>query len=155
MRGSRVNWLATRLYAWFLGKGNGLGAEELVLEMLAELGGMGASRGERRAPGWLARVRDQLHARYGVVIRVADLAHEAGVHPVHLARVFRRHHGCTVGKYVQRLRVEHACGALSESATSLSSIALETGFSDQAHFTRRFKELTGMSPGQYRKLVTI
>jgi AraC family transcriptional regulator len=52
------------------------------------------------------------------------------------------------------LRIEHACSALSETGSSLSSIALETGFSDQAHFTRRFKELTGMSPGRYRTLVT-
>ena len=122
--------------------------------MLAELGGMRASGRARRAPRWLSQVRAQLHARYEQVIRVTDLAHEAGVHPVHLARVFRRHHGCTVGKYVQRLRVEHACGALTESGTSLSAIALETGFSDQAHFTRRFKEVTGVSPGVYRKLVT-
>ena len=99
-------------------------------------------------------MRDQLHAGYERAIRITDLAHEAGVHPVHLARVFRVHHGCTVGKYVQGLRIEHACGALSESDASLSSIALETGLSDQAHFTRRFKELTGMSPGVYRKLVT-
>ncbi|HAC06290.1 MAG TPA: hypothetical protein DCF71_10565 [Gemmatimonadetes bacterium] len=154
MRGSRLNWHATRLYGWFLSTGNGLGAEELVVEMLAEMGSIQATGKERRAPSWLSRVRDQLHAGYERAIRITDLAHEAGVHPVHLARVFRVHHGCTVGKYVQGLRIEHACGALSESDASLSSIALETGFSDQAHFTHRFKELTGMSPGVYRKLVT-
>ena len=154
MRGSRLNWLATRLYAWFLGEGNGVGVEELAVEMLAELAATGASEGERRRPGWLSRVRDELHARYAEVIRVTDLAKDAGVHPVHLARVFRRYHGCTVGQYVQRLRVEHACGALTDSQASLSSIAFETGFSDQAHFTRRFKELTGISPGLYRRLVT-
>ena len=131
-----------------------MGTEELVLEMLAELGGIRAQERERHTPRWLARVRDELHARYEEVIRVHDLADEAGVHPVHLARVFRRRHGCTVGNYVHRLRIEHACGALGDSKASLSSIALETGFSDQAHFTRRFKELTGMSPGRYRTLVT-
>ena len=64
MRGSRLNWLATRLYGWFLSTGNGLGAEELVVEMLAEMGSIQATGKARRAPSWLSRVRDQLHAGY-------------------------------------------------------------------------------------------
>jgi AraC family transcriptional regulator len=83
---------------------------------------------------------------------VSDLADEAGVHPVHAARVFRRHHGETITEYVRGLRIEHARRALLEGGRSLSSIAIATGFADQAHFSRRFKQVVGMPPGRYRRL---
>lgn len=151
-RASELNWLATHLYASFLRGGSDLEAEELVLEMVARLGGSSRHGEERNAPPWLERVREILHERRHEVVRVIDLAAEAGVHPVHLARVFRRHLGCTFAEYQRRLRIEEACARLAGDE-SLSTIALGTGFSDQAHFTRRFKELVGMPPGRYRSVV--
>lgn len=151
-RSSALNWLATRLYATFRHDGSELAAEELVLEMIAELARERASDEERGEPAWLGRVRDVLHERYDEVVRVAELADAAGVHPVHLARVFRRRFGCSLAEYQRRLRISEACDRLAGDE-SLSTIALRTGFSDQAHFTRRFKELTGMPPGRYRRVV--
>ncbi len=46
----------------------------------------------------------------------------------HLARTFRRCHGCTVGDYVRRLRMEFACQRLADSEAFLAQIALEAGF---------------------------
>lgn len=154
-RAGRLNWLATRLYRDFVAAADtdATGIEELVIEMMGEMGRLDGLGSERRAPAWLGRVVDLLHARFREVPRIPELADEAGVHPVHLARVFRRHHGCTVGEYVRRLRVEHACAELTDPDTSLSALAFRTGFSDQAHFTRRFKEITGLSPGAYRSLL--
>ena len=102
-------------------------------------------------PPWLRRVQDTLHDRYDQVVRVGELARAAGVHPVHMARVFKRHHGCTVGEYQRRIRVERACTLLDGRDVSLAALALRTGFADQAHFTRRFKEVVGVSPGEYRR----
>jgi AraC family transcriptional regulator len=101
----------------------------------------------------LDRIREALHERYAEVIRVADLADDAGVHPVHAARVFRRQMGCTIGQYIRQVRIERACADLVDPTRTLTDIALSTGFSDQAHFTRRFKELTGFTPGRYRRVV--
>lgn len=103
-------------------------------------------------PEWLEAMRAEIHARCCESIRVTDLAEAAGVHPVHAARVFRRHLGCTVGEYVRRLRVERARSQLLDTDRTLSSIAIGTGFADQAHFTRRFKEVVGVPPGAYRRL---
>lgn len=68
-------------------------AEETVTEMLSELApatGLGSeSHGlasESHRPPWLDRILDVLHERYSDVVRVSDLAAEAGVHPVHVAR---------------------------------------------------------------------
>jgi AraC family transcriptional regulator len=73
-----------------------------------------------------------------------------GVHPVHLAREFRRHFRCTPGEYVRRLRVESAARALSHSDAPLAQIGLAAGFSHQAHFCRVFKRHTGMTPSEFR-----
>lgn len=148
---SDAQWAATQLYLTFLEGASELALEERVVGLLEVLGPKGAGV-ERAEPDWLGRVRDLVHARYDEVIRVRELADEAGVHPVHLARVFRRRHGCTVAEYQRRLRIQAACRRLA-GEESISAIALGTGFSDQAHFSRRFKELTGLTPGHYRTLV--
>jgi AraC-like DNA-binding protein len=67
-----------------------------------------------------------------------------------VSRVFRRICGETLGEYVRRRRVEEADRALS-SDLSLAEIAAETGFSDQAHFTRVFRHHFGVAPGARRR----
>jgi AraC family transcriptional regulator len=151
--GGRLNLLMVRLHAWFLAREPSLAAEEVVWEMLAEVTSAGHLGGESNAPAWLSRIRDRIHADFRNVLRVHELAEEAGVHPVHAARVFRRHHGCTIAEYVHALRIEHARRSLADVRRSLSGIAHAAGFSDQAHFTRRFKALVGMTPGAYRRLM--
>src|SRR2546427_9344807 len=105
-----------------------------------------------RAPAWLADVVDYLHARVTDEVRLDDLARLAGVHPAHLNRVFRTWHGCSVGEYIRRLRVDLAARELTASRKPIADIAAAIGFADQSHFSRVFARRTGMSPGQYRKL---
>jgi AraC family transcriptional regulator len=81
-----------------------------------------------------------------------DVACIADVHPVHLARVFRRKYNCTIGEYVRRLRVEYARRRISASNDSLIEIAMTAGFTDQSHFARTFKNHLGVTPGEYRKI---
>ncbi len=78
-----------------------------------------------------------------------DLARDAGVHPVHLARAFRKAEKLTPGEYLQRLRVRAACHRLRERDYSLAAIAMECGFADQSHFARVFKKLT--KTAQFRR----
>jgi AraC family transcriptional regulator len=79
------------------------------------------------------------------------IAGSVGIHPAHLARVFRQRHGCTVSDYVRGLRIEYARHCLRTSDTALARIALAAGFSDQSHFSKVFKRQTGMSPAVYRE----
>jgi len=103
-------------------------------------------------PPWLARVREQLHASLACPPTFASLAHEAGVHPVHLSRAFRRAYGATPGEYSRRIRIEHARRLLARSTKAISQVANLVGFCDQSHFTRVFKDLTGLPPARYRAL---
>jgi AraC family transcriptional regulator len=106
---------------------------------------------ERRAPGWLSTAREMLHDQCGDALSMVELARVAGVHPVHLARVFRRFLGCTPSDYVRRRRVERSRVLLRETTRPLSEIALSCGFVDQSHFAKAFKRRIGMTPGAFRR----
>jgi AraC family transcriptional regulator len=74
------------------------------------------------------------------------------VHPVYLARAFRRHYGTSIGGFMLQCRIRLAMRRLATSADSISQIALECAFADQAHFTRLFRREAGMPPGQFRRV---
>lgn len=106
---------------------------------------------DRRPPNWLAKAIELLHDRYLEDLSVANVANGVGVHPVHLARSFRRHFGCSPGEFTRFCRLERAARMLSQSDCSLSEIALEAGFGDQSQFSRAFARDLGISPGEYRR----
>jgi len=145
-------WPALRMFWAFKSQT----ADPLILEShLMEMFGAFSSLQftERTAPSWFSRVKDQLHSQFRENIRICDLAAEAGVHPVHLARVFRRQEGLTPGDYVQKLRIHAACKLLNDQETSLAGVATECGFADQSHFTRVFKKIMSSTPSQFRKII--
>jgi AraC family transcriptional regulator len=151
--GGQCTSLFLRLYREF--RGNDLAAplvvEGLVLELLGEACRYAAPHGESGLPRWLARARAALQERYRDPPGLAALAEEVNIHPVHLARVFRRRFGCTVGEYVRRLRIEFTCRELARPGRSLVEIALAAGFCDQSQFCRAFKRQLGTTPAQFRR----
>jgi AraC family transcriptional regulator len=125
--------------------------EGLALELLAVAAR--ACRDPRHArPPWLARAEDLLRARFADPLTLADVARECGVHPAHLARVFRQHNGCSVGDFQRARRLEWAAAQLEGTSAPISLIALQAGFTDQSHFTHRFREQTGVTPNRWRRL---
>jgi AraC family transcriptional regulator len=102
-------------------------------------------------PAWLRSIRDRLHDSAGAALPVRDLADAAGVHPVSLARAFRRAYGVPVTEYARRLRVRAAADRVASTALPLARIAYEAGFADQAHLTRELRRETGLTPGALRR----
>lgn len=128
--------------------------EGLVLELLvlaARLRNTEATGAERRSPRWLSQARALLHDQYREQLRLAEVADAVGVHPVHLARVFRLRYGTPVGAYVRALRLTWAAGRLTDSKDAIAQIAHEAGFFDQSHFTRTFRRHFGLTPQAYRR----
>ena len=82
---------------------------------------------------------------------MGEVARDAGVHPVHLARTFRRFFGCTPAEYLRSRRVEQAALLVRVTQRPLAEIALECGFFDQSHLTRAFARVLGVSPAAYRR----
>lgn len=106
------------------------------------------------APAWLPRALEYLQYGVGQPVSLRSVAAEIGVHPVYLARVFRRIQGCTVSDYLRRLRVAEAGRLVVEEGLSLAQAALTAGFADQAHFTRCCRLVLGYTPGRLRALQT-
>lgn len=124
--------------------------EGLTLEILAETARHSAQNVERRIPLWLKRAKDLLHARFAEHLTLEQIASEVGVHPIHLASVFRQKYHCTVGEYIRGLRIEYSRHEIEKGETPLAIIALEAGFANQGHFSSTFKRLTGFTPASYR-----
>jgi AraC family transcriptional regulator len=131
-----------------------LAIDGALLLMVADLVRQHAD-GARRQPRWLRTIEDALESSLESAVAgppsVEELAAIAGVHPTHLLRTFRRHHGATISNYVRHRRVERARAAVAKGEQSLSVIALDAGFADQSHFTRVFRQAFGETPGQYAR----
>lgn len=151
-RGEPLSGLARRLHNAFRDSDAGapLAAESALAELLAQAVKQLRGLAPAGVPHWLERARAILHGRYLERVSLESVAREVGVHPVYLATAFRKHYGSSVGEYVRRLRVEFAARELGRPQSALADVAALAGFADQAHFTRVFKALMGLTPGEYR-----
>jgi AraC family transcriptional regulator len=152
-RGGWPVWLAGRIHRELSGADavSPLALEGLALELLAEVSRPAGSSCRERSPRWLREAREFLHTHFADPISLAETAAAAGVHPSHLARVFRRELGCSVGEYVRDLRVDFACRELARGDQPLARIALAAGFTDQSHLSRCVRQQTGMPPAAFRR----
>ena len=83
----------------------------------------------------------------------AELADRLGLHPVYLARLFRKRLGCSPGRMRQGLQLAAALDRIVRTDQPLAHVALEAGFADQSHFSRQVKRYAGVSAGVLRRLV--
>lgn len=132
--------------------GVGLGdAADLCRELLAADAGSGQAAQMIRRPAWIREVHRQVRTESAERRRLSDLAHEFQVHPVYLARAFRKHYGSSISATRRRSRIDRAVGRLVKTPLALSELALELGYADQSHFTREFKRETGWTPNHFRR----
>ena len=95
-------------------------------------------------------VRSHLRDHMADPVRLDDLARLAGRSRCHLLRMFQQATGLPPHAYQTQLRMEAAKGLLA-AGHAISHVAAETGFSDQSHFSRVFRDLTGATPRQYQQ----
>jgi AraC family transcriptional regulator len=126
--------------------------DDLTVEFLAQVDRRLRGRAEPPPP-WLARIRDIVHSDPHRSPMVA-LAEQAGVHRVHVARVFRDHYGVSVSTYARRIRVRKALRLLADTDVSLSELAYMSGYADQSHLTREIRRATGSTPAALKSKVT-
>jgi AraC family transcriptional regulator len=151
--GGELLWLAMKIFRELQScpPDNDLAIESQLAELMAAAARMPKEKPQNR-PSWLGRIIEKLEVEYAERLTLDDLSREAGVHPVHVSRVFRKCVGEGIGEHVQRLRVRAACEQMREPKISIAEISVALGFADQSHFTRTFRKVAGMTPNAFRSL---
>ena len=106
------------------------------------------------APWQKRRASEILHENMHGRIRLSDVARECGLSVSHFARSFKTSFGISAHQWLIQHRIEHAKELMTQTTMSLIEIAVRSGFSDQAAFTRTFHQLAGVSPGRWRRRCT-
>lgn len=99
----------------------------------------------------VSQCRDYINRHYREKISQTDLAGQLQVSASYLSRSFTRETGMSMEDYIIRVRIERASNLLRFSGQSIAAIGDYVGFSTQSYFSRTFRKVTGMTPGQYRK----
>jgi AraC family transcriptional regulator len=99
----------------------------------------------------MRRVTDFIQAHLSQNLSLEALAQQAGFSPYHFARLFRQMTGESPHHFVLRQRVERAQQLLKETNAPLAQVAIESGFANQSHLTRVFKQQRGLTPRAYRQ----
>jgi AraC family transcriptional regulator len=101
---------------------------------------------------WQARiVKTHIDTHLDGNLRTKNLARLVQLSSFHFCRVFRVSFGYSPHTYVTRRRLERAQGLILTTNRTLTQIALDCGFADQAHFTKIFRRSCGESPGEWRR----
>lgn len=94
-----------------------------------------------------------IEENYAQNLTLKNICQYAGVSKSTLLRTFTKEKGITPYRYLETVRVNQAKKMLEQGITTAEA-ALQTGFSDQSHFTKYFQRFTGITPGAYRKIFT-
>jgi AraC-like DNA-binding protein len=98
-------------------------------------------------------VRDYLEEQCTRVVTLAELATLTGLSPFYVSRIFRAAVGVPPYAYLSLVRVRRARELIARGHPP-SAVTHEAGFSDQSHFTKQFKRVVGMPPGQYAREIS-
>jgi AraC-like DNA-binding protein len=111
-----------------------------------------ASGARRGLEAWQKlRTEEMLRAHLGGNITVKELANACSMSGSHFARCFRTSFGTSVHQRLIQLRIESAKKLFSETAKTVTQVALLSGFCDLAAFTRSFSRMEHMTPSHWRR----
>jgi transcriptional regulator GlxA family with amidase domain len=97
------------------------------------------------------RVLTYIHEHANRPLSQREVADLAGLSAAGFSRFFSRHFGKPFIAYLAEMRIGTACRLLMESQLSVAQIAVEVGFNNLANFNRRFRDLKGVTPTEYRR----
>lgn len=110
---------------------------------------------QKKTPDWVKELKAIIQDQVDTNLSLTDISKSLDIHPSYLSREFSKHfNNLSFGEYIRKLRIEKAMELMLETKYSLTEIAYLTGFSDQSHFTRIFKQHTGKNPSAFKKDLT-
>ncbi len=99
----------------------------------------------------ISEIVDYVSANASGPFSMAELSQRVGMSESQFSRYFRRATGNTFTDFVNRLRITRACQLLMETDRYISTVCYECGFNNVANFNRRFLEIKGMTPKEFRR----
>ena len=153
----------------------GLASTDLALHLLREVKGEGLANATARylfhhsvrgagasqnphliepygqtTPALVRKAIDLMEAHLEDPVPIPKLCSKLQVSQRHLGRVFKRYVGKTPVHYYRDIRLDRARGLVTQTEMKLSEIAVASGFTNQVHFSRSYRERFGLSPTQDR-----
>jgi AraC-like DNA-binding protein len=130
--------------------------DEIVSNLVLGLAGAGLLDADELRQSATARIsartREALEQASGRPPSIADLAADLGTSRFALLRRFKSDFGITPHAFVLRVRIDRARERIARGS-DLADVAHDLGFADQSHFTRVFKKIVGVTPGEYARRV--
>jgi hypothetical protein len=108
---------------------------------------------KKKIPGWVKElkniIQDQIDTQFTLDLK--KISDELALNSSYLSREFSKYFDdLNFGDYVRKKRIEKAINLMEDTDYTLTEIAYFTGFSDQSHFTRTFKQITGKNPLSFK-----
>jgi AraC family transcriptional regulator len=103
-------------------------------------------------PKWVRLLVDLLNDRWNEQVTLNELSMATATHPATISKHFRKYFSCTLGEYLRKLKIDKSIPLIKNSGMSLTDIAYHCGFTDQSHFTKNFKQMTGFLPKEFRNI---
>lgn len=97
------------------------------------------------------KIQSYISTHYADSFTLAQIAAQFYISPYYLSHLFKKTTNLSVVEYINSVRLTAAKNYFENTDFKITSVAEDTGFSTTAHFSRVFKEGTGLSPQQYRK----
>jgi hypothetical protein len=107
---------------------------------------------KKKIPNWVKELKAIIQDQVDTNLSLTEISKSLDINPSYLSREFSKHfNNLSFGEYTRKLRIEKAIELINSTGYSLTEVAYLTGFSDQSHFTRIFKQYIGKSPSNYKK----
>ncbi|MBU3100706.1 MULTISPECIES: AraC family ligand binding domain-containing protein [Clostridium] len=125
----------------------------IIEQLIAEYDHAGAALTTQPPNTEIKAVCDFLENNYMKSITLNDLSDLTGISKYYLLRSFTKQKGISPYCYLETIRIGNAKKLLEQQIAPID-VALQTGFTDQSHFTNFFKKLIGLTPKQYMNIFT-
>lgn len=99
----------------------------------------------------LKSAKDYIYNNYNKKLTIDDIAEDIYISKYYLSHIFKDNLNMTINEYITRVRIEKAVELMQRRDLSMNDIMNKIGFSSQSHFTKTFKKIMGVTPGNYRK----
>lgn len=99
----------------------------------------------------IQKIKDYIDSHYSEEVRMESLSALIGMTPNALSRFFKQRTNRSISNYINEVRISQSTNLLVDSMLSIQEISFRCGFNTISNFNRKFKEIKGMTPKEFRE----